>query len=182
VRIWFETHATTRDNEAGLASGEFDAELSERGLREAGELGMRYRGRGPAAVFCSDQQRSYQTAAIAFAGAGVPIIRDARLAECRHGDWARRPRAQIEEARQRHIREPFPNGESYEQVAARVKSFLDDLAEGWQGRGVLIIGHRATQYGLEHWVAGRPLKEAVLAEWRWQPGWVYDYLPARRQR
>jgi broad specificity phosphatase PhoE len=53
-------------NEAGLASGPFDAELSP--LREF------------PAVYGSDLQRSFRTAEIAFPGAR--IIRDARLRVC----------------------------------------------------------------------------------------------------
>lgn len=182
VRIWFETHATTVDNEAGVASGERDVALSARGIQEAEELGRRNRGRSIAVVFCSDLQRSWRTAEIAFAGGTVPIVRDGRLRECRYGDLAGRPRVEIEAVKGRYIQEPFPNGESLAQAAGRVGNFLEDRAAEWDGRTVLIIGHRATQYGLEHWVAGRPLEEVVRAEWRWQPGWVYDYFPERRQR
>jgi len=70
VRIWFESRATTVDNEAGVASGERDTALSERGILEAEELGRRNRGRGVAVVFCSDLQRSWRTAEIAF---GTPV-------------------------------------------------------------------------------------------------------------
>lgn len=38
----------------------------------------------------------------------------------------------------------------------------------------MVIGHRATQYGLEHWVKGVTVKEAVTALWKWQPGWTYE--------
>jgi broad specificity phosphatase PhoE len=44
--IWFETHATSLDNEAGLASGRFDADLSAAGVEQAVELGRRYAGTG----------------------------------------------------------------------------------------------------------------------------------------
>jgi len=38
----------------------------------------------------------------------------------------------------------------------------------------MIIGHRATQYGLEHWIKGVPIKDVVTASWKWQPGWKYE--------
>ena len=50
----FETHATSLDNEAGLASGWFDVSLSEKGEVQARALGERRRADNLSAVFCSD--------------------------------------------------------------------------------------------------------------------------------
>ncbi|HSH31846.1 MAG TPA: histidine phosphatase family protein [Candidatus Saccharimonadales bacterium] len=69
---------------------------------------------------------------------------------------------------------PFPNGESYEQTTQRMGNFLADLLRDYEGKRVMVIGHRATQYGLEHWVKGVTVKEAVTALWKWQPGWTYE--------
>ena len=44
ITIIFEAHATSKDNEAGLASGWNDVELSELGDRQAREMGKRYAG------------------------------------------------------------------------------------------------------------------------------------------
>ncbi len=55
-----------------------------------------------------------------------------------------------------------------------MKDFLQELLVKYVGKRVMIIGHRATQYGLEHWIKGVPLKEAITAPWQWQPGWVYE--------
>jgi len=41
-RLVFETHATSLDNEAGLASGHHDVALSPDGRRQAAELGRRH--------------------------------------------------------------------------------------------------------------------------------------------
>ena len=37
----------------------------------------------------------------------------------------------------------------------------------------MVIGHRATQYALEHWITGLPLEQVIPAPWKWQPGWTY---------
>ena len=37
----------------------------------------------------------------------------------------------------------------------------------------MIIGHRVTQYGLEHLIKKIPLEEVIPAPWKWQPGWEY---------
>ena len=55
-----------------------------------------------------------------------------------------------------------------------MNSFIVDLKQDYQGKTVMIIGHRATQYGLETLIKGIPLAEAVTAPWKGQPGWRYE--------
>ena len=171
--IIFEAHSTSLDNEAELASGHNDVELSELGIRQSKELGERYANRSFEAIFCSDLQRSYETAELAF-GDKYPIIKDARLRECDYGELTQKNSKIVGAEKPSRISVPFPGGESYEQCCARVGSFLDDLARDYQGKTVMIIGHRATQYGLEHVVNNVPIYEAVTAPWQWQPGWRYE--------
>jgi len=173
VTIFFESHATTVDNEAGLASGWVDCELSALGIKQAKEMGERYQNMNFDAVFCSDLQRSYRTAEIAFARRSWPIFRDKRLRECDYGEMSRETSENQEMEKFNRINQSFPGGESYQQAVWRVGNFLRDLLKKYDGKTVLIIGHRATQYGLEHWVNGAPLKTAVTAPWQWQPGWIY---------
>jgi alpha-ribazole phosphatase/probable phosphoglycerate mutase len=173
VKITFETHSTTFDNEAKLASGWNDVELSPRGIEQSKELGRRHRGDNLDAVFCSDLRRAYKTAEIAFADAGIPIIADNRLRECDYGDFTLRPSGLISEEKLRRISIPFPNGESYSGTTKRVGESLRDLRQGYDGGRVLIIGHRATHYALDNLISGTPLEKAISAEFVWQPGWEY---------
>jgi broad specificity phosphatase PhoE len=169
----FETHATSLDNEAGSASGWFDVALSPTGEQQARELGARRRDDQLAAIFCSDLSRSFRTAEIAFGDRSIPIIRDARLRECDYGDFTRRPTQEIEQRRLKHLMEPFPNGESYQQVVDRVSGWLRESLPDIVAATVLVIGHRATFYALEHLLNGVPLHEAMTSPWTWQPGWSY---------
>ncbi|MFH0829319.1 MAG: histidine phosphatase family protein [Candidatus Kerfeldbacteria bacterium] len=173
VSIIFESHGTSLDNEAELSSGRFDVELSDLGIQQARGLGERYRWQLPDIVYCSDLKRSYETAELAF-GSGVRIVKDPRLTECDYGDLTRHTEQEVKSQRGAHVITPFPNGESYRQCAKRMKDFLRDCIRQHDGQTVMIIGHRATQYGLEHWINGVPLEEAVTAPWQWQPGWVYN--------
>ncbi|MEK7095911.1 MAG: histidine phosphatase family protein [Patescibacteria group bacterium] len=174
IEITFEAHATTVDNEEKRASGWNNVELSELGKKQAKELGERHSLYDFDAVFTSDLQRAYQTAVIAFGDKPSRIFADWRLRECNYGDLTLRPSSLIETERPKRITEPFPNGESYEQTAERMWSFLGDLKKGWDGRKVLLIGHRATHYALDHWIKDMPLEEAVSQEFIWQPGWEYE--------
>src|SRR5689334_22011738 len=110
MKVLFECHSTSVDNERGLASGHFDVELSELGRRQAREMGDRYRGQDVFAIYTSDLKRAKETAAIAF---GRPAISDSRLRECDYGTWARCNVEQMEAGRLDSIDKPFPEGESY---------------------------------------------------------------------
>lgn len=172
IKITFESHATTFDNEANLSSGHNDVELSPLGIEQAKELGKRYENEHFDAIFCSDLQRSYKTAEIAF-GDEFSIIQDKRLRECDYGDLTRHLSSEVDSLKVEHIKIPFPNGESYEQAAKRMKDFLEDLKKKYDNKKVMIIGHRATQYGLEHWINGIDLTTLMITPFKWQPGWIY---------
>ena len=174
ITIYFESHGTTTDNEQKLASGHYDVELSQLGEAQAKELGKRYREVELDTVFCSDMQRAYRTGEIAFNGRKLAILKDKRLRECDYGDDTRRPETEVKLDKPNHITEPFPNGESYEQVVARMKDFLEHIKKNYEGKTVMIIGHRGTQYGLDHLVNGEDLKDAIVKPWKWQPGWKYE--------
>lgn len=178
VTIIFESHSTTLDNEKHLSSGWNDVELSHLGIQQAKDLGIRRKDEKFDAIFCSDLQRSYKTAEIAF-GDKFPIIKDQRLRECDYGDLTQHPSEIVDKEKPKRIKMPFPNGESYEQTSQRMKEFLQDLVKNYQNKKVMIIGHRATQYGLEHLIKGIPLEQVIPTPWTWQPGWVYSLKPLK---
>jgi 2,3-bisphosphoglycerate-dependent phosphoglycerate mutase len=174
VTIVFETHSTTVENEKHVASGQYDVRLSELGKKQARELGERYKHDCFDAVFVSDLKRSCNTAEIAFADRDVKIIKDKRLRECDYGDFEGCADDKVRSLRTNFLERPFPHGESYRQCTERMRSFLKDLVENYDEMKVLIIGHRATQFGLEHWINRKDLKEVVAAPWQWQAGWIYS--------
>ncbi len=174
INLIYATHATSLDNEAGLASGHFDVDLSPTGERQAAELGARYREMNLAAVYYADQLRARKTVQIAFAGCELACIEEPRLRECDYGDFTRSPAAELIRQRRMRVETPYPGGESYRQTSHRIKVFLDDLKmRHAEEETVLIIGNRAVHYGLEHWLNDVPLEAAVTAPFAWQPGWHY---------
>lgn len=174
LTLYFETHSSSVDNEAGIASGQSDPPLSLSGEDQANDLGRRYLRVPLRMIFCSDLQRSYRTAEIAFHERKLPIVRDPRLRECDYGDWTHAEGTELNAVRERFLREPFPGGESHIQAVARVRPFLEDLRRQCAGQQVMIIGHRATHYALDHLLLGKDLRALVLTPFRWQPGWRYD--------
>lgn len=173
IEVVFETHSITEDNERGRATGWRPGSLSPRGRELARELGLRRRDDGIAAVFSSDLRRAVETAEVAFGAGGVPILLDWRLRECDYGERNAEPAEAHGQERAAHLDEPFPGGESWRQAVARVGSFLRDLTPRWDGAHVVVIGHVATRWGLDHYLNGVPLEDLVNEVFEWRPGWEY---------
>ena len=93
------------------------------------------------------------------------------MRECDYGIYEGRPREEMEAARLSAIHAPYPNGESYAQVLERMRSFLADIAPRHDGQSLMLIGHAATLYALEHLARRRPLEETV-GVWPERP-WRY---------
>jgi broad specificity phosphatase PhoE len=125
-------------------------------------------------VFASDLRRAVETAEIAFGDTPIPILHDWRLRECDYGERNGAAREELDSTRAEHLDHPYPAGESWRQATQRVKHFLDDLGVRWKSSRVLVIGHVATRWGLEHYLNGVPLEDLVGAQFTWQPGWEYS--------
>jgi broad specificity phosphatase PhoE len=173
IEIVYETHSTTEDNEWGIATGWLPGCLSAAGRDQARRLGDRRRHDGIDTVFTSDLGRAVETVELAFGGSPVPVLHDWRLRECDYGERNGSPVRGFHGARRRHLDQPYPGGESWRQAAARVGRFLDDLPLRWEGRRVLVVGHTATRWALDHLLAGARLEDLVDASFRWQEGWEY---------
>ncbi len=110
---------------------------------------------------------------IAFERYRVPIFVDARLRECDYGELAGRAREEVFAERPRRVSEPFPVGESYAEAVDRVRQWLLDVAWRHTDEVVLVVGHNATQVGLEHWINSTPLDEIVVRPWPGEAGHTY---------
>ena len=174
IQLVFETHSISEDNERGIATGWLDGRLSERGRALAAELGRRRRDDGLQAVFTSDLARAVETARIAFAESPLPIFLDWRLRECDYGTLNGQPAADLHRDRPRYLDEPYPGGESWRQAVGRVGRVLPDLRLRWEGARVLIIGHVATRWALEHLLNHIRLEDLIAAEFNWREGWEYQ--------
>jgi broad specificity phosphatase PhoE len=173
IEVVFETHSTTVDNEQGRATGWLPGQLSPRGQEQARQLGRRREDDGITAVFCSDLARAVQTASIAFGQPEIPVLHDWRLRECDYGSRNGMPVSELHDGRLDHLDQPYPGGESWRQAVARVGRFLTDLPLRWDGRRVLVIGHVATRWGLDHVINGVPLETLARGDFAWQEGWEY---------
>lgn len=133
-----------------------DVELSDTGRQQAAALRRwldgRPRDERPTVAVASPYRRAADTAALALEGLDVPIEHDERLRERDLGVLDRLTGAGIRarhpaEADRRRLLGKFyyqpPSGESWADVALRVRSFLDDLRCGYDAERVWLFTHQA---------------------------------------
>ena len=175
VRITYFVHGTTTDNEQHISSGWKDVDISDLGIKQAEELPFQNTDKFDT-VFCSDLIRAVHSAELSFKGK-FPIVIDERLRECNYGDYNGKSSEIVEPLQQKMIATRFPNGESYEDVKARIQSFLEDLKSHYDGKRIAIVAHKAPQIALDVLLKGLSWDEAFANDWRevgkWQPGWEY---------
>ena len=176
VTITYFVHGTTTDNEKKLATGWLPGELSPTGREQAAKLGEQVAGKQFDVVFCSDLQRAIDSAQLGF-GTKYKIIQDDRLRECNYGDLDGQPNTFKKGKMDDFIDEPFPNGECYRDVEARLESFCQFLKENYDGKHVAIVAHEGPQLALDVLLKGKSWQQAIAENWRdtgaWQPGWDY---------
>jgi broad specificity phosphatase PhoE len=174
VHVVYETHSTTLDNENGIATGWLPGELSATGRENARELGLRRRDDGLDVIITSDLARAVQTVDIAFPGVDIPVLTDPRLREVNYGELNGAPVSVVHRERRDRVDTPFPGGQSYREVAGAVRQLLDELLRDRDGQRVLLVGHAATRFALDHLLTGCRLETAVTAPFAWREGWTYE--------
>ncbi|MFH1979035.1 MAG: histidine phosphatase family protein [Patescibacteria group bacterium] len=174
MKIYFAAHATTTDNEAGIASGWKDVELSELGTQQAKEMKEQLKDIKIDLICCSDLKRAVDTVKIAFDDT-IPVVVDERLRELNYGDLNGASKEIVDSKKMECIKQPFPNGESYEQATERTHEFYKELKEKNPDKTILVVGHRATQYGLDTLINHKTLEELLNVPFKWQPYWEYNF-------
>jgi broad specificity phosphatase PhoE len=178
VKITYFVHGTTTDNEQGISSGWKDVGLSELGVKQSEELRHKAKDKKFDAVFASDLQRAVDSAKITWGGQHEIVV-DKRLRECNYGNLNGASSEIVEPMQEDEcIKNKFPEGESYEDVKARVSGFLEFLKKNYEGKHVAIVAHKAPQLALDVVLNGKTWKQALAEDWRkrkaWQPGWEYE--------
>lgn len=176
IQITYFVHGTTTDNEKGISSGWFDAPLSELGRQQSIDLKKHISGKRFDVVFCSDLKRAVDSTKLTFEGT-TPIVIDERLRECNYGKYNAKASNIVEPMQEENITERFPDGESYEDVKARISDFLEFLKRNYDGKSIAIVAHKAPQLALDVLLRHKTWKQAFSEDWRksksWKPGWEY---------
>lgn len=139
-------HGETTWNAEGRWQGHADPPLSDRGKWQAADLAQRLAGDGIAAVVSSDLWRARETAAIVAGVLGLDVGEDRDLREIDVGSWSGLTRAEVAE----RFPEGFArwqageighDGETREELTARVVAALLRVAAAHPGERVLVVTH-----------------------------------------
>jgi broad specificity phosphatase PhoE len=150
--LWLVRHGESTWNVAGLAQGHNDeAELTERGLRQAAEAAAQFGYRPVRAIYASDLRRAQQTAAAFAAVLGLPVCTDARLRERSLGVLEGTAHKSIGSSAtglgDGLVIDPDTRpagGESVRDLYLRAAAFCDDLAAGLRDGGGTLPGLAGT--------------------------------------
>jgi probable phosphoglycerate mutase len=150
-----------------------DVPLSDTGREQAKAVGTWLAEQPPDLVVVSPYLRAVQTAEIALASLGtdVPVCRDERLRDrelgildllTNHGVQTRLPDEAVRRRRLGKFYYRPPGGESWADVALRLRSLLGDLRRDHDGGRVLLFGHEAIVFLLRYLI--EDLTERQLME------------------
>jgi broad specificity phosphatase PhoE len=162
--LWLVRHGESTWNVAGLAQGQHDqAELTERGLRQASDTAWRFRDHPIRAIYASDLRRALQTAAAFVVVVGVPVFADARLRERSLGVLEGSPSTALSPAvtglADGRVVDPDARpagGESVREMYQRAGAFCDDLAATVGNGDVVVVAHGGTVRVLAAYLRGIP--------------------------
>jgi len=179
IRIIYFGHSTTTDNEGGLSTGWAPGELSKMGIKQAKELGKSIDKKQFDVVFSSDLKRAIDSAKLVF-GSKRKIIQDKRLRECNYGDYTGNPAEEFKDKEKmiQHVDEPFPNGESYNDVEKRIYDFLEFLKKNYNEKTIAVFSHGAPQLALNVLLKNKTWPQTIK-EYQTEkhgilnPGWEY---------
>jgi probable phosphoglycerate mutase len=142
--------------ELDLAARDMDVPLSDLGATQAEALGSWFAALSelPSVILCSPYRRAVDTAALALraAGAEVAVRRDERLREREFGVLDRLTKVGIEsrhpdQAAARAFLGKFfhrpPGGESWADVAGRIRAVVADLRLDHEDHDVVVVTHQA---------------------------------------
>jgi probable phosphoglycerate mutase len=149
TRLVLVRHGETDWNRDGRYQGQADPPLNAAGREQARLLASRLQGLPIEAIYSSDLQRAAETAGLVAEALGLPVSVDARLREIRLGMWEGRLVEEIIreypaewQARQSDpLLSRAPEGESVEEVAARVYQAANEIAARHPQGQVLVCAH-----------------------------------------
>ena len=170
--------AAARDagaDELDLDERDADVPLSDTGREQAAAVGRWLAGlpedERPTSVLGSPYRRAADTARIATDGTGLALTVDERLRErdlgvldglTGDGIRARYPEESERRSRLGKFYSQPPRGESWADVVLRVRSFLADLRDGYDGERLWVFTHQAVIMAFRYVLEG--LEEEPLLE------------------
>jgi len=146
-------HAETEWNREGRWQGHADPPLNEAGRAQAQALAEVLTGEEVDAIYTSDLRRAAETAEILAGALGRPVTPDPGLREIDVGSWSGLTRAEVAE---RYPGWETHDGESREELEARVVAAVRRIAQRHPNGRVVIVTHGGSIRSLQRHVYGDP--------------------------
>ena len=153
-------HGESDWNAAGRWQGHTDRPLTDRGRRQAEELARRLAHVPLDAVYASDLERARETAAAVAKPRGLEVEGLPELREVDVGSWAGLTREEAAERFPDGFRRwldweiGWDDGETYEEMGARVADAVRSLAARHAGGRILVVSHGGSIRALRAEAAG----------------------------
>jgi alpha-ribazole phosphatase len=149
TQLLLARHGETAWNAARRYQGQTDVPLNAVGRHQADALAQRLSGEEISAIYASDLQRAWETAAAIAAFHNLSIQADPRLREIRFGDWEGLTSEEIKERDPESLTawydDPLqaspPGGETLNEVAQRAGAALAEITAHNPDKTVLIVAH-----------------------------------------
>lgn len=144
MRLVIARHGETVANNDDRLQGQQDCELSERGYRQAEALAAALCREKIDAIYCSDLKRARVTAECIGRHHDVPVKPSPEARERHFGIFAGTIRTEFY-SRERALPDPYQNrpegGESFQDLFARARQFLETLYSCHTHESVLLVAH-----------------------------------------
>ena len=139
--ILLARHGETEWNRERRVQGHSDIPLNDTGRAQARELAKQLERERLDAVYTSDLSRARETAEIATAGRALPTQELIDLRERHFGTWEGLTDTVIRDRFPESRSGPWGDGETVEEMSARVVAALRTIAEEHRGASVLVMTH-----------------------------------------
>lgn len=155
-------HGQTADNVAGILQGHRNTSLDDAGRQQARMLAERLRGTHIDAVLSSDLLRSFETAQIIGEALGVTPVPCRGLREWHLGELEGQLSKELWKSHFEIMNcfnedmgdVPVPGGESRYTFERRVAACIEEIADKYLGKTVVIVTHTGTMHSIFKHIAG----------------------------
>ncbi len=149
MKLLLARHGQTDWNLNQRFQGQNDIPLNEVGRQQATALGNRLSREHIDLIYTSDLQRAHETARLIAAHHTCEICTDPRLREMNFGAWEGLTYDEIKQCdpsilaawEADILTTSTPNGETLNQLSARVETVLNDLRTQYADKTILIVAH-----------------------------------------
>lgn len=149
TRVYLIRHAEAEGNIFRRAQGQYNSQLTAKGLRQVAALAERFRGEKIDALYSSDLRRTMLTAGAITKYHELELQTDPRLREIALGEWEDRPFGDLQhfEPEMMHCFNNDParwrvaGAETFAEVTKRVRACVLELAARHEGQTIVCVSH-----------------------------------------